>query len=134
MIFPVVDRHWKGANRILDSAGFSNEVVEQAVLCDHKLYRCQVVRRRDADDIECKDNALIRQANQLGTKRVTQRGDRSRRLQARPDQVVEGQDRRPRNPAGHAANDAASLCGLSRRPVARRGVEQARQHHWDDAR
>jgi succinate dehydrogenase / fumarate reductase flavoprotein subunit len=56
---------------------------------------------------------------QRKSRRSSQRGGRSCRLQARPDQVVEGQDRRRRNPAGHAADDAAALCGLSRRSVTR---------------
>ena len=59
---------------------------------------------------------------------------RARHRPARPDQVVEGQDRRRRDQAGHAADDAAPLRRVPRRPVAGGGFGQTRRRHRNDAR
>src|SRR6266702_776912 len=74
MILPIVARHGKGANRILDPARVANAIVERAVLRDHLLHLCRIVRRWNANEIEREDHTFVRQPNQWGAKRSCEHG------------------------------------------------------------
>ena len=67
-------RHGKGTDRILNAAGLANAMVQRAIFRDHPLRHRSNVRRRDANEIEDKDDVFLGQANQRGSKCLSDKG------------------------------------------------------------